>query len=97
MSTDKFAVELLDVDNYATWSIKMRALLLFKELWGAVVGHADTTQQDNYRALALILLHVKDHHLSTISTLDTAKAAWDTLAALFASKCTARILQLRRS
>jgi hypothetical protein len=33
---DKPVVERLDVDNYATWSIRMRALLISKGLWTAV-------------------------------------------------------------
>lgn len=41
MSADgKPAIDPLDVDNYATWSVRMRALLLSKGLWGAVTGDA---------------------------------------------------------
>jgi hypothetical protein len=31
---DKFTVERLDVDNYATWSIRMRALLITPRVSG---------------------------------------------------------------
>ena len=59
---DKFTVERLDVDNYATWSIRMRALLITKGLWGAVTGDSIDPDKDQ-KALTQIILHVKDHHL----------------------------------
>ena len=37
MTTEvKNAVELLDVDNYATWRSKIKFLLVTKNLWTAV-------------------------------------------------------------
>ena len=46
------AVELLDVDNYATWRSKMKFLLITKGLWTAVTG--DSMDEEKVaKALAL--------------------------------------------
>ena len=37
-SEDKLVEEKLDVDNYATWSVRMKAYLMVKGLWRAVTG-----------------------------------------------------------
>jgi len=88
---DKPVVERLDVDNYPTWSIRMRALLISKGLWA---DNPDATQDQ--KALAQIILHVKDHHLLTVGNCATAKSAWETLKATYTAKNNARKLLLRR-
>jgi hypothetical protein len=35
---EKFGIELLDVDNYASWSVRMEALLVNKELGHAILA-----------------------------------------------------------
>jgi len=92
---DKPMVEVLDVDNYATWSIRMRALLISKGLWAAVESSTPSTEQDQ-KALAKIILHVEDHHLATVGTCATAKEAWETLKATYQAKSNARKLVLRK-
>ncbi|GAB4814243.1 hypothetical protein N2152v2_001289 [Parachlorella kessleri] len=92
---DKPMVESLDVDNYATWSIRMRALLISKGLWAAVESNTPNGDQDQ-KALAKIILSVKDHHLATVGTCATAKEAWETLKATYEAKSNARKLMLRR-
>ena len=42
---EKPMVERLDVDNYATWRVRMRFLLISKGLWSAVNG--EDTNADN--------------------------------------------------
>ena len=49
------------------------------------------------QALALITLHVQDHHLSTLAACATARKAWETLASVFQAKSQARQLQLSAS
>jgi alkylhydroperoxidase/carboxymuconolactone decarboxylase family protein YurZ len=96
MSTeDKFVVERLDVDNYATWSIRMRALLITKGLWSAVTGDSTDPDKDQ-KALAQIILHVKDHHLMTVGNAATSKNAWETLKHTYEAKTNARKVLLRR-
>jgi hypothetical protein len=94
-SEEKFMVERLDVDNYATWSIRLQAYLMVKGLWDAVTG-ASQDATLNSKALAQIILHVKDHHLSTLMACDSAKKAWDLLKATYEAKSNARKLLLRR-
>lgn len=101
---EKLAVERLDVDNYATWSIRMRALLISKGLWAAVApaspsgasGPPAVDAAQDQKALAQIILHVADHHLLTVGSCATAKAAWDTLKATYEARTNARKLLLRR-
>lgn len=88
-------VESLDVDNYATWRTKMRFLLISKGLWIAIAGDSIDADKDA-KALALIGLHVKDHHLPVLERCDTAKLAWETLETTFQAKSNARKRQLRK-
>ena len=92
---DKPKVERLDVDNYATWSIRMRALLTTKGLWGAVTGDNIDPEKDQ-KALAQIILHVKDHHLVMLGSCASAQVAWNTLKTTYEAKTNARKLLLRR-
>ncbi|GAB4817535.1 hypothetical protein N2152v2_004581 [Parachlorella kessleri] len=88
-------VELLDVDNYATWRSKMKFLLITKGLWAAVVGESIDRDKDA-KALALIGLHVKDLHLPVLERCSTAKGAWEQLEAVYQAKSNARKRQLRK-
>ena len=92
---DKPTIVLLDVDNYASWSHKVRYLLISKGLWTPIKGGEFTSESDA-KALALIGLYVRDHHLPTISKCGTAKEAWDALAAIYQAKSNARRLQLKK-
>ncbi|GAB4815375.1 hypothetical protein N2152v2_002421 [Parachlorella kessleri] len=88
-------VELLDVDNYATWRSKMKFLLITKGLWAAVVGDCIDRDKDA-KALALIGLHVRDLHLPVLERCSTAKGAWEQLEAVYQAKSNARKRQLRK-
>ena len=90
----KLMVEPLDVDNYATWSIRMRALLISKGLWATV--ESSNPDANDQKALAQLILHVKDHHLMTVGACTTAKQAWDKLKTTYEAKTNARKLLLRR-
>jgi uncharacterized membrane protein YgcG len=91
-------IEHLDTDNYGTWSFRMKNYLISKGLGGCIDGTATTAGSDkDQKALSHIALHVKDHHIATISTCTTAKAAWDALKAVHQAKNMARRQQLRRS
>ena len=59
MSSDSAqpVVERLDVDNYATWSIRMKALLTSKGLWTALTAEEPDPTMDQ-KAHAQIILHV---------------------------------------
>ncbi len=97
MATDeKLVMERLDVDNYATWSIRMRAYLTVKGLWDVVSGESSDATADK-KALAQIVLHVKDQHLSTLVECATAKKASEKLMSMYQAQTTARKLLLRRA
>ena len=90
----KPVVECLDVDNYATWRILMKYVLISKGLWAAV--ESDTVEHEaDQKALATIGLYVKEHHLSTLERCGTAKRAWMELERVYQAKSNARKLQLR--
>ena len=95
---DKVSIPKLSDDNYATWSTRMRFLLISKGLWTAVSPPATTTtaHPDDHKALALIGLAVEDQYLPTVGECTTAQAAWDALAAIYRSRSNARVLTLKR-
>jgi hypothetical protein len=84
-------IEHLDTDNYGTWSFRMKNYLISKGLGGCIDGTATTAgSEKDQKALSHISLHVKDHHIATISACTTAKAAWDALKAVHQAKNMAR-------
>lgn len=89
-------VERLDVDNYATWKSRMKFLLITKGLWTAIAGEESPTFDVDQKALALIGLYVKEHHLPLLERCGSAKEAWATLESTYQAKSNARKLQLRK-
>ena len=89
-------IEKLDTDNYAVWSVKMKAFLIIKELWSAVTGEDTLRPGTDEKALAQLALHVKDHHLPSLSKASTAAEAWQKLESVYQAKSTARQLLLKR-
>jgi hypothetical protein len=75
-SGDEVVIESLDVDNYDTWCVRMKLLLIHKKLW-KVVEDPTATAEQSQGALALIELHVKDHQLGKVAAAKTAKELWD--------------------
>ena len=74
----RVSLERLDVDNYATWSVRMRFTLISRGLWKHVINDGEVTDTDgDQKALALIGLSVMDHHLPSLGQRETAKAAWE--------------------
>jgi hypothetical protein len=94
-SGDKVVIEPLDVDNYDTWCVRMKLFLIHKKMWNVVVDSSATAEQSQ-GALALIGLHVKDHHLGKVAAAKTAKELWDDLETTYKSKSNARKMLLRR-
>ena len=94
-STTSCHREKLDVDNYSTWSIKFKAVLAVRGLLKAITGDDDNVDHDQ-KALALMVLSVRDHHLSMLAECSTVKQAWDALKTTYKAKSAARRMQLRR-
>ena len=89
-------IEKLDTNNYAVWSIKMKAFLIIKELWSAVTREDTLRPGTDEKALAQPALHVKDHHLPSLAKASTAAEAWQKLESVYQAKSTARRLLLKR-
>jgi hypothetical protein len=90
---DKVAVKKLDVDNYASWSTKVKCLLVTKG-WAKALEDAADTNSD--KALAVLGLYVEDHHLSVISAAKSAKEAWDRFEKVYKDTTVAQQLRLRK-
>ncbi|GIL82146.1 hypothetical protein Vretifemale_11013, partial [Volvox reticuliferus] len=90
--------EPLDLHNYATW--KLRFELLCGELgyghalFAVPISEADVIMSNKVKSV--MAKNVKNHHLQTIVRAANAKAAWDALAATFASTCNTRKIALRQ-
>jgi hypothetical protein len=94
-SGDKLVIKPLDVDNYDTSSIRIKLFLIHKKMWNVVMDSSATAKQSQ-GALALVGLHVKDHHLGKVAAAKTAKELWDDLETTYKSKSNARKMLLRR-
>jgi hypothetical protein len=92
---DKVTIEALNVENYGTWSIRMKALLIHKKLWKGVEDPS-ANPDESQSALAYITLYVKDHLLGTVGACETAKEAWNKLETTYKSKSNGRKLLLKR-
>jgi hypothetical protein len=92
---DKLTIEALDVKNYGTWCIQMKALLIHKKLWKGVEDPS-ANSNESQSALAYITLYVRDHMLGTVGACETAKEAWDKLKTTYKSKSNGRKLLLKR-
>jgi len=99
--------EQLD-DNYKAWAAYQRAQLKKEKLWAAVVTDRPASSSDdknsdpvvdawdamNEAALATIQMSVKLVHLNTVTSVDTAKEAWDALKVMFEARDNAQMLRL---
>ena len=95
---DKVHIEPLDLDNYQVWSSKMKFLLVTKGLWSAVRPAAGAVVPPDVsdKAIAVIGLNVKEHHLSTVNDAASAEALWTTLQQGYQARALPRMLQLRQ-
>src|SRR6476469_8289212 len=91
---DKIRIEPLTVSNYPTWSVRMKMLLVFKDLWEGIEPGTDKKKSE--LAKALIGLNVSPEYALTVEDQPDAKTAWEYFKNLFKGKSNARILQLKR-
>jgi len=90
----------LGTTNYATWAIRMKALLVVKDCWDAVEG-TDTAAQaagspKSMKAKALMLAGVEDIHLAALEEQESARKVWKHLEGIFAASTGPRIFDLRQ-
>ncbi|GLI66230.1 hypothetical protein VaNZ11_009969 [Volvox africanus] len=90
--------EPLDLHNYSTWKLRFQLLCAelgySRALLQAPIAEADVIISDKVKSV--MAKNVKNHHLQTIVRAANAKAAWDALAATFASTCNTRKVALRQ-
>jgi len=95
-------------DEYKVWAAYQRAQLKKEKLWAAVVTDRPASSSDdkksdpvvdawdamNEAALATIQMSIKPVHLNTVTSVDTAKEAWDALKVMFEARDNAQLLRL---
>jgi len=93
-------------DDYKVWAAHQRAQLMKETLWKSVVmerpaSGADEKKADavveewdamNEAALATIQMSVKPVHLNTVTSVDTAKEAWNALKGMFEARDNAQLI-----
>ncbi|KAK9822062.1 hypothetical protein WJX74_004518 [Apatococcus lobatus] len=87
-------IERLDLDNYSSWCVRVKCLLVSKGLWKPT-QETPADEELDAKSLAVIGMTLAQQHLATFAECETAKQAWDAFAALFKSKSQARRLQLK--
>ena len=92
---NKVTIEPLSDGNYGTWSVRMKALLIAKGLWGAVSGEEESDEHD-LQAHCEVILRVTDPLLPMLSRCTGGKEAWEQLEMTYQSKLKARAMSLRR-
>jgi len=95
-------------DDYKVGAAYQRAQLKKEKLWAAVVTDRPASSFDdkksdpvvdawdamNEAALATIQMSVKPVHLNKVTSVDTAKEAWDALKVMFEARDNAQLLRL---
>lgn len=87
------SIEKLSEDNYETWKVQMKSVLICNDLWPYVNGgiiksdgnEAEWNTKDE-KALATILLSVSKNQINNIKKCDTSRMAWKTLKDIYESK-----------
>lgn len=93
-------IDRLTGDNYDTWKIHMRAILIKNDLWEFVSGlfpkpqlsdpkYAEWLKMDR-KAEAEILLAVSPSELAALDGLESSKAIWEKLKSMYQSSGPAR-------
>ncbi|XP_046805875.1 uncharacterized protein LOC124419653 [Lucilia cuprina] len=103
MSNSSFQIDKLHAENYASWSIQMRSLLITQDYWDVIetpLSETATIQEksawkvkDN-KALALITLAVRTTELIHLKDCRSAKEAWCKLENIYRAKDPARKVHL---
>lgn len=96
-------IEKLGADNYNTWAVQMRSLLITLEYWEVIETRCPSNddvsgkarwESFDKKALAYITLCVKSSELIHIKNSKTAKEAWMILSGLYSADGPARKVNL---
>ena len=72
---DKIRIEPLTVSNYPTWSVRMKMLLVFKDLWKGIEPGTDVKKSE--LAKALIGLNVSPEYALTVEDCQSLCSIWE--------------------
>ena len=86
-------IDKFDGNNYESWKIHMRAVLINTDLWDYTSGRKKDTSTEkaedlewirmDEKALSHILLHIESNQLLHVKNCKTSKDAWDVLEKIF--------------
>ena len=95
-------IERLTSHNYPTWKLRMRAVLISRELWEVtdrktisslpMLSDADKVKSD--KALALITLCVDEEQMMHIEECNTSHEAWEKLKSIYSEPSAANRIRL---
>ncbi|XP_073826918.1 uncharacterized protein [Musca autumnalis] len=86
MSSSMFNIEKLSEDNYESWHLQMKSVLIHQDLWEVVSDDVAAEKKDavwkkkDEKAMATIILCISPVQLSYIKNSKTAKEAWNCLS-----------------
>ncbi|CAD6995283.1 unnamed protein product [Ceratitis capitata] len=94
-------IEKLSADNYATWSVQVKSLLITLDLWDVVICDCPSDEsgksvwfKNDQKALATITLCVKPSELVHIKSCVTSKEAWRVLNSIYRKDSAGRKVSL---
>lgn len=101
MASEDYKMPKLNGDNYHTWCIRSRAILVQKRCWEAVEpGYGnnmnEAERKKNDEALTLLFLIVEDTFLDDIGECIRARDAWNSLKEMHTKFGLLHVLQLMR-
>ena len=104
MASGLYAIEKLDEQNYASWCVQMRSVLIHTDLWKVVSGKLERTTANatewesiDEKALATMVLSVKPTQLNHIKNCKNSAEAWNKLESIYKPKGPARKVTLYKS
>lgn len=92
MDPSLYQIDKLDSNNYKTWYLQMRSILVQTELWSITNGkrnrpgnstEAAKWDRLNEKALALIILSLKPSQINQVQDCTKASDAWNRLAGIY--------------
>lgn len=103
MSGSAMQIDKLDGENFSSWSVQMRSLLVTLDHWHVIESVKDENlsasdkaawEKTDSKALAMLTLCVKPSELIHLKGCTTSKAAWETLNSTYKGKGPARKVKL---
>lgn len=103
MAASGFQIEKLNPENYASWSIQMRSLLITQDYWDVIETqlNAAASQEEksawkirDNKALAMITLSVNKSELIHIKECKSSNQAWNKLESIYRANNPARKVNL---